>query len=63
MRQKMSDKISLNIRLNEIFHAKVKHISEIEYRSLNNQIEFIIQKYIKEYEKANGEIKIEDTHV
>ena len=60
MKRKVNDKISLNIRLNDDFHAKIKHISEVEYRSLNNQIEFILQKYIKEYEKENGEITIED---
>ena len=59
MKQKMGEKISLNIRLNDDFHAKIKHIAETEYRSLNNQIEYIIQRYIKEYEKDNGEIKLE----
>ena len=60
MKRKIYDKISLNIRLNDDFHAKIKKISEMEYRSLNNQIEFIIQKYIKEYEEKNGEIIIKD---
>ena len=62
MKRKVSDKISLNIRLNDDFHAKIKHISEVEYRSLNNQIEFILQKYIKEYEKESGEIEIENAY-
>jgi len=60
MKRKVNDKISLNIRLNDDFHAKIKHISEVEYRFLNNQIEFILQKYIKEYEKDNGEIVLEE---
>ena len=60
MKRKTNDKISLNIRLNDDFHSKIKHISEVEYRSLNNQIEFILQKYIKEYERDNGEIELEE---
>ena len=60
MKRKINDKISLNIRLNDDFHGKIKHISEVEYRSLNNQIEFILQKYIKEYERDNGEIVLDD---
>ena len=60
MKRKLNDKISLNIRLNDDFHSKIKYISEVEYRSLNNQIEFILQKYIKEYEKDNGEIIVEE---
>ena len=59
MKRKVHDKISLNIRLNDDFHAKIKYISEVEYRSLNNQIEFILQKYIKEYERDNGTIEAE----
>jgi hypothetical protein len=63
MKRKTNDKISLNIRLNEDFHSKIKFISETEYRSLNNQIEYILQKYIKEYEKDNGEIATEEGYL
>lgn len=38
---------------------KMKILSKIENRSISQQTEHLIQKYINEYEKEHGEIKIE----
>jgi len=58
MNKNSNYKPTLTLRLNEDTHAKVKYIAELEYRSLNNQIEFIIQKYIKDFEKENGLVPV-----
>ena len=43
-------------RLDEDTHLKAKYIAEIERRSLNAQMEYAIEQYIKNYERENGEI-------
>ena len=53
-----TNKVQTGLRLNGITYEKVKVISAREQRSLNNFIEFVIQRYIEEYEKGNGEIQI-----
>ena len=53
-----TNKIQTGLRLNETIYEKVKVISTREQRSMNNFIEFVIQRYIEEYECENGEIKI-----
>ena len=50
--------ISSNIRVNEIAWEKLKEIAKKNKRSLNKEIEYLIDKAIEEYEKENGEIKI-----
>lgn len=49
-------KIQTGLRIDEITYGKLKSLSEIEGRSLNNLVEFIIKKYITDYEKQNEEI-------
>ena len=39
-------------------YEKVKVISTREQRSMNNFIEFVVQRYIEEYERKNGEVEI-----
>ena len=51
-----TNKIQTGLRLNEMTYEKVKVISTREQRSMNNFIEFVIQRYIEEYECKNGEI-------
>lgn len=53
-----TNKVQTGLRLNETTYEKVKIISAREQRSLNNFIEFVIQRYIEEYENKNGEIQI-----
>lgn len=53
-----TNKIQTGLRLNETTYEKVKVISTREQRSMNNFIEFVIQRYIEDYECKNGEIEI-----
>lgn len=39
---------------------KIKYAAEFEGRSANKQIEFLIKKYIAEFESKHGEIQITD---
>ena len=40
---------------------KVKQLADDQDRSFNKQVIRIIEKYIREYEQENGEIKITDS--
>lgn len=51
-------KIQTGLRLDEETYAKLKTLSELESRSLNNLAEFIIKKYLAEYEAAHGELPV-----
>jgi len=51
-----TDKVQTGLRLQESVLEKITAIAKQEHRSLNAQIEYIIQKYIKDYEIENGEI-------
>lgn len=45
--------INSNIRIEEILWNKLKKIAYEEKRSINQQINFIIDKYIQEKEKGS----------
>lgn len=49
-----------SLRLNEIDFVKIRKIAEMENRSMNNMIETLIKRTIKQYESENGEIKVTD---
>lgn len=49
-------KIQTGLRIDEETYGKLKTISEAENRSLNNLVEFIIKKYLSDYEKQNGSV-------
>lgn len=53
-------KIQTGLRINEITYAKLKTLSEKENRSLNNLVEYIIQRYLEDFEKSNGIIPLAD---
>lgn len=53
-------KIQTGLRLNEPLYDKLRAISERESRSLNNLIEYIAQKYVEDYETANGPVPLPD---
>ena len=53
-----TNKIQTGLRLDETTYEKVKVISTMEHRSMNDLIEFIIQRYIEDYECKNREIEI-----
>lgn len=47
-------KVQTGLRLEESLYEKVKTLSELEGRSLNNLIEYITRKYVADYEAQNG---------
>ena len=49
-------KVQTGLRIDEPLYDKLKALSEQERRSINNFVEFIIQKYLDDYELANGSI-------
>lgn len=48
----------LGIEVAPELHYKLHYISKYEGRSANGQILFLIRKCIKEFEAAEGEIKV-----
>ena len=54
------DEVSIQFRMRESTHKKLKVIAKAKLRSLNAQIEYFALKGIEEYEKENGEIIICD---
>lgn len=55
----MPENKHLGIRVENNLHYKLTYISEYEGRSMNGQIIYLINQCIKNFEKENGEIKIE----
>ena len=53
-------KIQTGLRLNEKVYKKVKVLCTRERRSLNNLIEYVVQRYIEDYERANGSIPVDE---
>lgn len=53
-----TNKIQTGLRLNESLYEKAKVLSTKEQRSLNNFIEYVVQKHIDDYEKEHGVIQI-----
>ena len=51
-----TNKIQTGLRLNEAAYNKLRILSSREARSLNNLIEYVLQKYLDEYEAENGAI-------
>ena len=55
-----TDKIQTGIRFTEDMLIKITYIAKKNRRSLNNQLEFITQQCIEEYEEEKGIIQISD---
>lgn len=49
--------IYFNLRISEEMNDKIAYIAQQEERSKNRQIEYILKKYIQQYEKENGIIE------
>jgi hypothetical protein len=49
-------KLQYTIRLDEDVFIKLKRIADSERRSVNNQVEYFIDKGISRYEEENGNI-------
>jgi len=53
-----TNKIQTGLRLNEATYEKARILSTREQRSLNNLIEYVVQRYIDDYENKNGPIQV-----
>ena len=53
-----TNKIQTGLRLNETVYEKLRVLSSRDSRSLNNLIEYVLQRYLDEYEAANGAISV-----
>lgn len=47
------------LRLNEITAAKIKHIAKFNKRSINSMIVFLLERYIDDFERINGQIVVD----
>lgn len=47
-------KIQTGLRLEEELYEKLKTLSVMEGRSLNNLVEFIVRRYVADFEAQNG---------
>jgi len=47
-----------SLRISEDLIEKIKRIAEINKRSANKELEFVIETYVKQYEKQHGQIKL-----
>lgn len=52
------NKIQTGLRINERNYQKLKTLCQQESRSINNYVEYIIQKYLDAYEAENGSIPL-----
>lgn len=55
-----TNKVQTGLRLNEALYEKVRSIAAREQRSLNNLIEYVMQRYIEDYEQKNGPVQMLD---
>ena len=53
-----TNKVQTGLRLPEPTYEKLKVLSKLEQRSFNNLVEYVMQKYIEDYEARNGPIRI-----
>lgn len=58
-----TNKIQVGLRLNATLHEKIRFLSTKEQRSLNNMMEYALQRYIDEYERENGEIPLPEDFI
>jgi len=52
----MAAKIQTGLRLEEELYEKLKTLANMEGRSLNNLAEYIIRRFVAEYESQNGSL-------
>lgn len=55
-----TNKVQTGLRLNEPLYEKIRSISSMEKRSLNNLIEYVLQRYVEDYERKNGPVPLPD---
>ena len=50
-----------SLRISEELIYKIKVIANRNKRSANKELEYVVEKYITEYESLNGEIEVDDS--
>ncbi len=55
-----TSKIQTGLRLGEKNYEKLRSIAEKENRSFNNLVEYILQRFLDNYESENGEVVISE---
>lgn len=55
----MTDKPQVKAYVSRENYEKIKAIAKKDKRSVSNQIEILIEKYIEEYESKHGSINIQ----
>ncbi len=50
----------LGLEIDPDIHYKLHYISKYEGRSANGQVNYLIRKCIRDFEKINGEIAVPD---
>lgn len=56
-------KVQTGLRIKEPLYEKARALAEREQRSLNNLVEYALQRYIDEYERENGEIPLPEDFI
>ena len=56
----VADKIHLSIRMGRKLHDKYKYTAAVDGRTMSGQILYLMQKYVRDYEKENGPIAEEE---
>lgn len=56
----MANRKTFTLRIEEDALRQLHYISKQNKRSVNNQIEILIEKFISEFVKENGEILLSD---
>ncbi len=49
-----------SLRISEDLHAKLRFIADKHKRSENKEIEFVLERYVEEFEKEFGEIVVDN---
>ena len=49
-------KIQTGIRIDESLYSKLKAIAKLEGRTVNNLNEYIIRKFVTDYESKHGQV-------
>ena len=58
-----SSKVQTGLRIKEQLYEKARALAVREQRSLNNLVEYALQKYIDEYEREHGEIPLPEDFI
>lgn len=56
----MNSRKTFTLRIEEDTLNRLHYIAKLNKRSANNQIEILIETFISDFEKANGEIPLSD---